>query len=173
MPWFAKKIRHGNALRLVRLPDDLPAEATAERAYCSQSGLKSHLTIPLKERGLVVAGIGFNSFHSYRDWPDELIQRLRLVGEVFTHAPKGGSEAQKRCVMRLLRFSETGEELRTQPCTARQHLSHRTGRSCFRRYCAALCHHQRLPGCIEWSPCRVARWPNCGPGAPRGSCTND
>ena len=39
MPWFAQKIRQGDLLRLVRLPDDLPAEAAAERAYCSQSGL--------------------------------------------------------------------------------------------------------------------------------------
>jgi two-component system, LuxR family, sensor kinase FixL len=113
MPWFAQKIRHGDALRLARLPDDLPAEAAAERAYCSQSGLKSHLTIPLKERGLVVAGIGFNSFHSYRDWPDELIQRLRLVGEVFTHALARKRAHEKLCDA-FAALSETGEELRTQ-----------------------------------------------------------
>lgn len=113
MPWFAKKIRHGNALRLVRLPDDLPAEATAERAYCSQSGLKSHLTIPLKEMGLVVAGIGFNSFHSYRDWPDALIQRLRLVGEVFTHA-LARKRADEKLRDAFATISNTEQELRRQ-----------------------------------------------------------
>ncbi len=113
MPWFAKKIRQGDVLRLVRLPDDLPAEATAERAYCSQSGLKSHLTIPLKAMGLVVAGLGFNSFHSYRDWPDELIQRLRLVGEVFTHA-LARKRADEKLRDAFAALSNAEQELRRQ-----------------------------------------------------------
>jgi PAS domain S-box-containing protein len=113
MPWFANKIRQGDALPLVRLPDDLPAEATAERAYCSQSGLKSHLTIPLKEMGLVVAAIGFNSFRSYRDWPDELIQRLRLVGEVFTHA-LARKRADEKLRDAFAALSNTEQELRGQ-----------------------------------------------------------
>jgi signal transduction histidine kinase len=86
MPWYARTIRQGEAVRLSRLPNDLPPEAIREREYCTQVGLKSNLTIPLKVMGSVVGGIGFASFHSYRDWPDELIQRLRLVGDIFTNA---------------------------------------------------------------------------------------
>src|SRR5262245_32048156 len=86
LPWYAKTIYQGEVLRLCRLPDDLPPEVTQEREYCLRVGLKSHLMIPLKVMGSVVGAIGFGSFHRYRDWPDDLIQHLRLVGEIFTNA---------------------------------------------------------------------------------------
>jgi signal transduction histidine kinase len=86
LPWYAGKIYQGEVLRLRTLPDDLPPEATAEREYCNRGGLKSHVMIPLKVMGAVVGAIGFASFRGSRDWSDDLVQRLRLVGEVFTNA---------------------------------------------------------------------------------------
>jgi len=59
---------------------------TKERDYCVQVGLKSHLMIPLKVMGSVAGAIGFGSFRSYRAWPDDLVQNLRLVGDIFTNA---------------------------------------------------------------------------------------
>lgn len=85
-PWYVEQLRRGEVLRLTRLPDELPAEAVAEREYCIQSGFKSHLAIPLNAGGIVLGFIGFGSFRSYQDWPDELVPRLRLVGEIFTNA---------------------------------------------------------------------------------------
>ncbi len=82
-PFFAKKLRQGV---VVRLPDDLPPEATEEREYCLQTGMKSNVTIPLMVMGSTVGGIGFSSFRSQRALPDELIPRLRLVGDIFTNA---------------------------------------------------------------------------------------
>ena len=46
--------------------------------------MKSHLTIPLTVMGSVVGGIGFSSFRSTRVLPEDLIPRLRLVGDIFT-----------------------------------------------------------------------------------------
>jgi signal transduction histidine kinase len=86
LPWYARAIRRGELLRLSGLPDDLPPEATPEREYCVRVGLKSHLMIPLKVMGAVVGALGFGSFRGYRDWPDDLIGQLRLVGEIFTNA---------------------------------------------------------------------------------------
>ncbi len=43
-------------------------------------------TIPLMVMGSVVGGIGFSCFRSHRVLPDELIPRLRLVGDIFTNA---------------------------------------------------------------------------------------
>jgi two-component system, NarL family, sensor kinase len=86
LPWYARTIYQGEVLRLCALPDDLPPEATKEREYCRQIGMKSHVMIPLKVMGSVVGAIGFASFRGRRDWPDDLIQRLRLVGEIFTNA---------------------------------------------------------------------------------------
>src|SRR5262249_37088176 len=45
LPWYAKRIQRGEILHLSRLPDDLPLEATSEREYYLQVGLKSHLMI--------------------------------------------------------------------------------------------------------------------------------
>jgi signal transduction histidine kinase len=86
LPWYARTIYQGEVLRLCALPDDLPPEAAKEREYCLQIGMKSHVMIPLKVMGSVVGAIGFASFRGRRDWPDDLIQRLRLVGEIFTNA---------------------------------------------------------------------------------------
>jgi PAS domain S-box-containing protein len=86
LPWYAANVYRGQVLRLGTLPDDLPPEATAEREYCLRTGLKSHVMIPLMAMGSVVGGIGFASFQAGRDWPADLIQRLRLVGEIFTSA---------------------------------------------------------------------------------------
>ena len=86
LPWYARTIYQGEVLRLCGLPDDLPPDATKEREYCLQIGLKSHVMIPLKMMGSVVGAIGFASFRGSHDWPDDLIQGLRLVGEIFTNA---------------------------------------------------------------------------------------
>jgi signal transduction histidine kinase len=86
LPWYSRTIYGGDILRFTSLPDDLPPEAVQERDYCLQVGLKSHVMIPLKVRDAVVGAIGFGSFHGNRDWSDDLIQRLRLVGEIFTNA---------------------------------------------------------------------------------------
>jgi signal transduction histidine kinase len=86
LPWYARAIYRGEVIRLRSLPDDLPPEAAEERAYCLQVGLKSHVMIPLRIMDAVVGAVGFASFRASRDWPDDLIQRLRLVGEIFTNA---------------------------------------------------------------------------------------
>ena len=86
LPWYARSVQQGEILCLARLPDDLPPEATQEKEYCLHVGLKSHVMIPLKVMDSVVGAIGFGSFGGYRDWPDDLVRRLRLVGEIFTNA---------------------------------------------------------------------------------------
>ena len=42
--------------------------------------------LPLRVMGSVVGALGFSSFRTYRDWPPDLVRRLRLVGEIFTNA---------------------------------------------------------------------------------------
>jgi signal transduction histidine kinase len=82
-PHYAKMIYRGEVFRV---PDDLPAEATSEREYCARSGLRSNLTIPLKVGGTVVAAYGVASFRARIDWPDQLVRRLYLLGQVLTNA---------------------------------------------------------------------------------------
>src|SRR5262249_16125808 len=97
-PFYARKVHEGEGFRA---PEDLPPEPVGEREFAARTGLKSNLTIPLKVTGSVVGGIGFASFRSTREWPDELIQRLRLVGDIFTNAL-----ARKRAEESLQRATE-------------------------------------------------------------------
>jgi signal transduction histidine kinase len=106
-PVYARKIREGVPFQL---PDDIQdiEEATAEREYLLQSGLRSQLTIPLKVTGAVVGGIGFASFRARVEWPDELVRRLRLVGDIFTNAlaRKQADEALRALASKLLTAQE-------------------------------------------------------------------
>jgi signal transduction histidine kinase len=91
-PVYAKMVHQG---LVIRLPDDLPADAIREREYISRTGLKSNLTIPLLHMGAVVGGIGFTTYRSNRILSNDLIPRLRLLGDIFTNAlaRKRGDEA--------------------------------------------------------------------------------
>jgi hypothetical protein len=86
LPWYTAQVRSGEVLRFARMPDDVPPEAVRERAFALATGIKSHLVIPLKVGGDHLASIGFGAFRAYRDWPDELVRRLRLAGEIFASA---------------------------------------------------------------------------------------
>jgi DNA-binding CsgD family transcriptional regulator len=103
-PDYASKVRQGEPFRV---PEDLPAEATAEREYLAQVGLKSQFTIPLKMAGAIVGAIGFASFRSHLEWPEDLVLRLRLIGDIFNfalarkHAYEALQRANKR--IRILR----------------------------------------------------------------------
>ncbi len=83
LPWYTERLRRGQVLTLERLPDDLPEEAIHERQYFVREGIKSDLSIPLAAGGSLLGAVGIGSFRTQRRWPDELVQRLRLVGEIF------------------------------------------------------------------------------------------
>jgi formate hydrogenlyase transcriptional activator len=85
-PWYTQQIFSEINVALSRIPDDLPAEASAERQYCLQTGLKSSLSIPLSIRGSSIGVLVFCSFRSSRAWPKESVSRLQLVGESFANA---------------------------------------------------------------------------------------
>ncbi|HEY1376315.1 MAG TPA: ATP-binding protein [Gemmataceae bacterium] len=117
LPWYSAMIRRGDVLKLVPIPDALPAEAVAEREYCTGSGLKSQLTIPLKVGGTVQFAIGCASFRESRPWPEELVRRLRLLGEVFANA-LARKRADEELWRRERRYRELVESTRAVPWEA-------------------------------------------------------
>jgi formate hydrogenlyase transcriptional activator len=84
--WYFRELRAGRIVVLADLPADFPREAAVERDYCERVGLKSNLAIPLRVGGRVVGVIAFSAFHRTRAWPEDLILRLKLVGEVLAQA---------------------------------------------------------------------------------------
>ena len=83
-PWMAARLAEGQLLDIARA-GDLPDEATTDRSALADLGVRSLLAVPFTVGGNRWA-VGFTTLRMEREWPEELIQRLRLVTEVFAHA---------------------------------------------------------------------------------------
>jgi hypothetical protein len=91
LDWFIAKLHAGETLVIQDPADDLPPEAVGEAEYIQRTGLRSHLIVG----GRVVGAIAFSAFRETRNWPDDLIARVMLVGEVFAHAIARKREHEK------------------------------------------------------------------------------
>ena len=83
--WFVTELRSGRTI-VIRSYEDFPPEAAAAAEYYRRVGLRFQLVIPLPVGGRTVASIGFSSFRSTREWPDDFIARVRVIGEVMVQA---------------------------------------------------------------------------------------
>jgi formate hydrogenlyase transcriptional activator len=95
LEWLLARLRAGKIIITRDVAADLPPEATAEAEYCRRTGLVSHLAIPLRISGRIVGAIAFSAFRATRAWPDDLVERLGLVGEVFALALARKREQEK------------------------------------------------------------------------------
>jgi transcriptional regulator with GAF, ATPase, and Fis domain len=73
-------------IALSRLPDDLPPETEAERAYVRASGLRSILTVPVAVGGRHICAVSTGIFREHRTWDEEAIDHVRLVGQILANA---------------------------------------------------------------------------------------
>ena len=83
--WYGM-LRKGEIFK-VSDTDKMPDSCWREKKYCKENGgIKSILFIPAWVGGVVVGSITFVSYGAEVQWPDELIQRLQLLWEIFTNA---------------------------------------------------------------------------------------
>jgi formate hydrogenlyase transcriptional activator len=86
LPIWVSMVRRGEMFKVADV-DQLPDNLWREKKYCrEQGGIKSFLFIPLNVGGTVVGLVSLASYRVKRTWPDVLIQRLRLLWEVFGNA---------------------------------------------------------------------------------------
>lgn len=69
-------------VRISRL-DDLPPEARPERPRWEGMGIRSSLVIPVETGAEVRHLIAIQTVHREHDWPDALVTRVRVLGELF------------------------------------------------------------------------------------------
>jgi transcriptional regulator with GAF, ATPase, and Fis domain len=105
-PWVLAKVMKGE---LVSVSDvaELPDEAAVDRASFEAVGTKSNVTIPLTASGRTIGALTFAAVRHGRRWTPEVINRLRLIAEVFASAL-----ARKRAEAELRRTLEENMELR-------------------------------------------------------------
>lgn len=85
-PNFTQQIKSGKIFNLSRLPDDLPDNWEAEKAYVKKNGVKSCVGVSLKVGGSVLGVIIFESYRKYQKWTDPFFNHLRLLAQVFANA---------------------------------------------------------------------------------------
>jgi signal transduction histidine kinase/ABC-type uncharacterized transport system substrate-binding protein len=81
-PWIGSRLAAGHAV-VVSPRHPLPAEADADRKAMALYGTRSLLAVPMRVEGVVAGALGCATVRRAREWPDELIDRLRLVADVF------------------------------------------------------------------------------------------
>ena len=85
LPWALERLVREEPLIFPR-SQGLSPRAAPDEAALRHAGLRSSLTIPLVASGKVLGGLAFDSVAAERAWPEEKVQRLQLVGEVFANA---------------------------------------------------------------------------------------
>ncbi|MEX1325292.1 MAG: sigma 54-interacting transcriptional regulator [Desulfobacterales bacterium] len=84
-PYLTKTIIKNKTIGFERI-GELPQAAKLERRYLRKQGVKSALAIPLVVDNKPLGALTFTTIYRERSWPDELIQRLKLVSEIFANA---------------------------------------------------------------------------------------
>jgi PAS domain S-box-containing protein len=102
--WFTGQLLSGRIV-VIRSHEDIPPQEGAAAEYYRRVGIRSQLLVPLFVGGSIVATIGFGAFRSTRKWPEELIARVRVIGEVMAQAlVRKRSEAALRASEARWRF---------------------------------------------------------------------
>lgn len=97
VPWLIDEIRAGRVVALPDLPNGLPADAVLEAEHCRRIGLQSHLSIPLRVGGRIVAALSFGGLRRACPWPEHTIARLKIIGELIASAiARARSEEETR-----------------------------------------------------------------------------
>lgn len=85
-PWVSEKLAKKHEVVSFSRLDDLPPEAYVDKQRYAEWGIRSGLDIPIITGGSAVHVIAINSVKNERVWPEDLIPRLRLLGEIFVNA---------------------------------------------------------------------------------------
>ena len=82
IPTIFRRVLAGDVVTLASI-DELPPEADADRQLLRRLGTHSLLVVPLGVEGFIVGALSLASVSVERAWPEGLIPRVRLMGEVF------------------------------------------------------------------------------------------
>ncbi len=85
-PVYTELVRLGEVIRMDRSPEDVPPGAEAERQYVLEEGSKSMITVPLRVGRRILGAMVFGMIREERVWYHDVVQRLKLIGEVFANA---------------------------------------------------------------------------------------
>ena len=88
-PVLFERVQAGETLAISAVPRGSSPQAVETRRFLDAANLKSVLVIPVAVSATLLRGISFHSTRRERDWPPDLIERLRLIGTILTSASVG------------------------------------------------------------------------------------
>lgn len=80
-PWISTQLVAGSLVRFAR-HSDLPPEAAADLPGLRSLNIRAAVAVPIAVSGAVVGALAFATAREDREWPDALIPRVKLVGEI-------------------------------------------------------------------------------------------
>ncbi len=83
--WMLQKFKNREAVVISSL-DQIPAHAVAERTLAEKSAIQSTLSIPLVLNNMLFGFWGFETMRAPKDWAEEDVSLLRIMGDVFVNA---------------------------------------------------------------------------------------
>lgn len=83
-PWFIEKIQHLEVVNVPRV-SELPPEADFERECLELQSVRSMLNVPMHVRGKLLGFLGIDAVRAEKQWNEDNIGLLRIVGEIFAH----------------------------------------------------------------------------------------
>ncbi|MGD9950711.1 MAG: sigma 54-interacting transcriptional regulator [Desulfobulbus sp.] len=96
-PWAYDTLTERRQVLSLSTLDDLPAEAHLDKQTFVEWGIQSTLVIPIVVGESEIHAVGMDALKCKQNWPQELIPRLRLLGEIFVNALIRSQAYQKLC----------------------------------------------------------------------------
>src|SRR5262249_35363783 len=96
-PWSMERVRRGEIVRF-STRDELPEAAAVDRETFATLGVRSKVLIPLAAAGTVMGVLTLSTLRRAQEWSDDVVQRLELVGGIFSTAllrRRGEAELRK------------------------------------------------------------------------------
>jgi PAS domain S-box-containing protein len=85
LPWIFQRLQRGETVAVTRV-SDLPEEAAAERREFELEEIQSLICVPMIVGTTVVGFVGLDAVRAARDWPADVVQLLKITGEMFVNA---------------------------------------------------------------------------------------
>ncbi|MCX8021738.1 MAG: sigma 54-interacting transcriptional regulator [Syntrophorhabdaceae bacterium] len=91
--------------------DELPPEGEKVKELYRKFGVKSALSVPISVGGSTIGALVLTTTRSHRTWPEELVPRARLFGEVFANAlmRKRADESLRNALIEIKQLKERFE----------------------------------------------------------------
>jgi signal transduction histidine kinase len=85
LPWWFGQLKSHHSIHIPCVAD-MPIEAIAEKEILQAQDIQSVVVIPLEEEGQVVGFLGFDAVRDEREWNDESVRLLTMVGDLVVYA---------------------------------------------------------------------------------------